>query len=50
MYQIWRLSEYHEGNLGLACAEDGLFLGSTPLIEREGTTFAVRSRRRLIVY
>ncbi len=42
MHQIWRLSEYHQGNLGLACTEDGLFLGRTPLIERQGAKFVVR--------
>lgn len=51
MHQIWRLSEYHQGNLGLACTEDGLFLGRPPLIERQGERFAVRTRteiRRLL--
>jgi hypothetical protein len=47
MHRIWRLSEHHEGNLGLACTEDGLFLGRTPLIERQGATFAVRSRSEI---
>ena len=47
MHQVWRLSEYHEGNLGLACTEDGLFLGRTPLIERQGTGFFVRSRTEI---
>ncbi len=42
MHQVWRLSEYHQGNLGLACTEDGLFLGRTPLIERQGAKFVVR--------
>ncbi len=37
MHQVWRLSEYYEGNLGLACTKGGLFLGRTPLIERYGT-------------
>src|SRR5665213_2022239 len=44
MHQVWRLSEYHEGNLGLACTEDGLFLGRTPLIDRQEAGFFVRSR------
>lgn len=43
MHQIWRLSEYCEGNLGVCVTEDGLSLGRTLLIERQGTTFAVRS-------
>ena len=47
MHQIWRLSEYHQGNLGLACTEDGLFLGRTPLIERQGARFAVRTRTEI---
>jgi len=47
MHQVWRLSEYHQGNLGVACTEDGLFLGRTPLIERQGTGFFVRSRTEI---
>ncbi|HUI15883.1 MAG TPA: hypothetical protein VL048_20675 [Xanthobacteraceae bacterium] len=47
MHQIWRLSEYHQGNLGLACTEDGLFLGRTPLIERQGARFAMRTRTEI---
>jgi len=47
MHQVWRLSDYHEGNLGLACTEDGLFLGRTPLIERQGTGFFVRNRTEI---
>jgi hypothetical protein len=42
MHRVWRLSEYYEGNLGLACTKDGLFLGRAPLIERQGTRFAIR--------
>jgi hypothetical protein len=42
MHRVWRLSEYYEGNLGPACTKDGLFLGRTPLIERQGTRFAIR--------
>jgi|SRR5579862_6474195 len=44
MHQVWRLSEYCEENLGLSCTEDGLILGRTTLIERQGTRFAVRER------
>jgi hypothetical protein len=47
MHQVWRLSEYYEGNLGLACTKDGLFLGRTPLIERQGTRFVVRKRTEI---
>lgn len=47
MHQIWRLSEYHQGNLGLACTGGGLFLGRTPLIERHGERFAMRKRTEL---
>jgi hypothetical protein len=47
MHQVWRLSEYHEGNLGLACTEEGLLLGRTPLIERQGARFAVRKRAEI---
>jgi hypothetical protein len=44
MIRFWRLNEYAEGNLGLACTKDGLFLGRTPLIERRGKRFVVRER------
>jgi hypothetical protein len=47
MFQVWRLSEYSEDNLGLSCTEDGLFLGRTPLIERRGTRFSIRSRAEI---
>lgn len=47
MHQVWRLGEYYEGNLGLACTKDGLFLGRTPLIERRGTRFAIRKRTEI---
>jgi hypothetical protein len=43
MFQVWRLSEYSEDNLGLSCTEDGLFLGRTPLT---GTRF-LRSRAEI---
>jgi hypothetical protein len=36
------LNESTVDNLGLACTEDGLFLGRTPLIERHGQRFVVR--------
>jgi hypothetical protein len=44
MHRVWRLSEYCEENLGLACTDEGLVLGRTALIERRGTKFAVRER------
>lgn len=47
MHQVWRLNEYHEGNLSLACTEEGLVLGRTALIERQETKFAVRERTEI---
>jgi hypothetical protein len=47
MHQVWRLSDYHEGNLGLACTEEGLVLGRTALIERQEAKFAVRERTEI---
>lgn len=47
MIQIWRLSEAGESNLGLACCEDGLVLGRTPLIERRAERFCVRERSEI---
>jgi hypothetical protein len=44
MHQVWRLSEYGEDNLGLACTEQGLVLGRTPLVERRDGRFVVRDR------
>jgi hypothetical protein len=41
-HPIWRLSEAGADNLGVACNEEGLFLGRTPLIERRGGRFVVR--------
>ncbi len=41
-HPIWRLSEAGADNLGLACDEDGLVLGRTPLIERRDRRFVVR--------
>jgi hypothetical protein len=43
-YHMWRLSEAGSGNLGLACTDDGLLLGRTPLIERRDGRFVVRER------
>jgi|HubBroStandDraft_6_1064221.scaffolds.fasta_scaffold132057_3 hypothetical protein len=42
--RIWTLTEAGPDNLGLACTEDGLLLGRTPLIERRNGRFAVRER------
>ena len=44
MIRFWRLNERTVDNLGLACTEDGVFLGRTPLIERRGERFVVRER------
>ncbi|MGN6749907.1 MAG: hypothetical protein ACTHJS_15065 [Xanthobacteraceae bacterium] len=41
-HPIWRLSESGENNLGLACDEEGLTLGRTPLLERRDSRFVVR--------
>jgi len=46
--KIWRLSENSgDDNLGLACTEQGLMLGRTPLIERRDGRFVVRERSEL---
>jgi hypothetical protein len=47
MHRVWQLSEYGDGNLGLACTERGLMLGRTPLIERREGRFVVRDRREI---
>jgi hypothetical protein len=44
IYRFWHLSEGGPDNLGLACTDDGLVLGRTPLIERLGGEFVVRER------
>jgi hypothetical protein len=46
-YQIWRLSEAGPDNLGLACTDDELLLGRTPLIEQRDRCFVVRERREI---
>ena len=43
-WHLWRLSEAGEDNLGLACSDDGLFIGRTPLIEKRDGQFFVRQR------
>jgi hypothetical protein len=46
--KIWRLSENSgDDNLGLACTEQGLMLGRTPLIEPRDGRFEVRERGEL---
>jgi hypothetical protein len=46
--KIWRLSENNgDDNLGLACTEQGLVLGRTPLIERREGRFVVRERSEI---
>jgi hypothetical protein len=47
MNQFWRLSEAGPDNLGLACTDDGLLLGRTPLIERRDGRFVVRARTEI---
>jgi hypothetical protein len=42
IHQFWRFSEPGPDNLGLACTDDGLLLGQTPLIERRDGRFVVR--------
>jgi len=46
-HRVWRLSDYGEDNLGLACTEQGLVLGRTPLIERRHGRFVVRDRNEI---
>jgi hypothetical protein len=51
LHHIWRLSEAGADNLGLACNEEGLLLGRTPLLERRDGRFVVREAddiRRLL--
>ncbi len=47
MHHFWRLSEGGDNNLGLACTDNGLFLGRTPLIERRDGRFTVRDRSEI---
>ena len=47
IHQIWRLSEASDDNLGLACTEQGLLLGRTPLIERRDGRFLVRDKSEI---
>ena len=48
IYKVWRLSENSgDDNLGLACTEQGLMLGRTPLIERRDGRFVVRERAEI---
>jgi len=43
-WHMWRLSEAGEDNLGLACSDDGLLIGRTPLIEKRDGHFVVRQQ------
>jgi hypothetical protein len=47
MHRMWRLSEGGDTNLGLACTDNGLFLGRTPLIEKHDGHFVVRGRTEI---
>jgi hypothetical protein len=47
MIRYWRLNERTADNLGLACTEDGPFLGRTPLIERRDQRYVVRERSEI---
>jgi hypothetical protein len=47
MIRMWRLSEAGEDSLGLACTNDGLLLGRTPLIERRDHRFVVRDQSEI---
>jgi hypothetical protein len=44
---LWRLSNAGDGNLGLCCNQDGLFLGRTPLIERGAGGYVLRPQSDL---
>ena len=44
-WHMWRLSEADDDNLGLACRDDGLFIGRTPLIEKHDGHFVAREQR-----
>lgn len=41
---LWTLTEDPEAGLGLSCTKDGLFLGATPLLDRAGGGFIVRTQ------
>jgi hypothetical protein len=43
-WHMWRLSEAGDDNLVLACSDDGLFIGRTPLIEKRDGHFVVRQQ------
>ncbi len=47
IHQAQRLGEYGEDNLGLACTDQGLVLGRTPLIERRHGRFVVRDQSEI---
>lgn len=43
-WHMWRFSEAGDDNLGLACSDDGLLIGRTPLIEKRDGQFFVRQQ------
>ncbi len=45
--RVWTLTEDRGESLGLSCAEDGLFLGRTPLLECQGGRFVPRPENDL---
>jgi len=45
VWHMWRLSEAGDDNLGLACCDDGLLIGRTPLIERRDGKFVARQQQ-----
>ncbi len=47
MIRVWRLSEAGPDNFGLACTDEGLALGQTPLVERRAGRFVVRERTEI---
>jgi hypothetical protein len=44
---MWHLSEAGDDNLGLACSDNGLFIGRMPLIEKRDGHFVVREQREI---
>jgi hypothetical protein len=44
---LWTLSDWREDSLGLSCTTDGLFLGRTPLLERQDGRFVARPQADL---
>src|ERR1700731_1152692 len=46
-WHMWHLREADDDNLGLACSNDGLLIGRTPLIEKHDGHFVVREQREI---